>query len=116
MTAAAYSFVIEQGATLNKAFVWKDSASTPINLTGYTARMQLRPSVSSDTVYLDMTTSNGQIVLTPSTGGIQLLLSATVTGAIEWQKAKYDLELMSSTGVVTRLLYGDIDVSKGITR
>ena len=116
MTAAVFNFTIEQGSTLNKVLISKDSVGAIINLTGYTARMQARPSISSDTVYLDMTTANGQIVLTAQTGSIQLLLSAATTNAIDWQKAKYDLELVSSSGAVTRLIYGDIDVSRGITR
>jgi len=45
-----------------------------------------------------------------------LLVAAADTGAITWQRGKYDLELVSSTGVVTRLLYGDVEVSKEVTR
>ena len=116
MSAAVFNFTIEQGITLNKVFLWKDSLGAVINLTGYTARMQARPSVTSATIYLDMTTANGQIVITANTGSIQLLVSATTTNAIEWARAKYDLELVSPAGVVTRLIYGDIDVLKGITR
>ena len=116
MAAAVFNFTIEQGITLSKIFLWKDSAGAVINLTGYTGRMQVRPSVSSETIYLDMTTANGQIIITANTGSIQLLLSATTTNAIEWSKAKYDLEIVSGAGVVTRLVYGNIDVSKGITR
>jgi len=116
MAAAVFNFTIEQGTTLSKIFLWKDSAGAVINLTGYSGRMQVRPSVTSETIYLDMLTANGQIVLTPNTGSIQLLLSAAVTGALTWSKAKYDLELLAGNGEVTRLLSGYIDVSRGITR
>jgi hypothetical protein len=116
MTAAAYSFVIEQGATLNKTFVWKDSTGTPINLSGYTAKMQVRQTVGSSTILLDLSTLNGRIIITAISGQIQLLVSATDTAAITWQRGKYDLELVSSTGIVTRLLYGEVEVSKEVTR
>jgi hypothetical protein len=116
MAAAIFDFTIEQGATLNKIFLWKDNLGAVINLTGYTARMQARPSLTSTTIYLDMTNANGQIVITAGTGSIQLLLSAATTNAIEWTKAKYDLEVVSGGGAVTRLIYGSIDVSRGITR
>jgi hypothetical protein len=43
-------------------------------------------------------------------------VSAADTGAITWQRGRYDLELVSSTGIVTRLLYGDVEVSKEVTR
>lgn len=116
MTAAAYDFVIEQGATLDKTFVWKDSTGTVINLSGYTARMQIRQTVGSSTILLELTTLNNRIIITPGQGKIQLLVAAADTGAITWQRGKYDLELVSSTGVVTRLLYGDVEVSKEVTR
>jgi len=116
MTAAVYNFVIEQGATLDKVFVWKDSTGAVIPLTGYTAKMQIRQTVSSSTILLDLSTLNGRIILTPLSGQIQLLVSATDTAAITWQRGKYDLELVSSTGVVTRLLYGEVEVSKEVTR
>jgi hypothetical protein len=116
MTAAAYDFVIEQGSTLDKAFVWKDSTGTVINLSGYTARMQIRQTVSSTTVLLELTTLNNRIIITPSEGKIRLLVAAADTGAITWQRGKYDLELVSSTGTVTRLLYGDVEVSREVTR
>lgn len=116
MTAAAYNFVIEQGATLDKTFVWKDSAGTVIPLTGYTAKMQLRQSVTATDVLLELSTLNGKIIITALEGKIQLLVPATDTAAITWQRAKYDLELLSSTGVVTRLLSGDVEVSREVTR
>jgi hypothetical protein len=116
MTAAAYDFVIEQGSTLDKAFVWKDSAGAVINLSGYTARMQIRQTVSSSTVLLELTTLNNRIIITPGEGKVRLLVAAADTAAITWQRGKYDLELMSSTGTVTRLLYGDVEVSREVTR
>jgi hypothetical protein len=116
MTAAAYDFVIEQGATLDKTFVWKNNAGVVINLSGYTARMQIRQTVSSSTVLLELTTLNNRIIITPAEGKIQLLVAAADTGAITWQRGKYDLELMSSTGTVIRLLYGDVEVSREVTR
>ena len=42
--AAVYDITIEQGATFRLSLVWKDSSNVPVNLTGYTARMQVRRS------------------------------------------------------------------------
>lgn len=116
MAAATYDFDIEQGATLLKPIVWKDSTGSPVNLTGYTAKMQVRQSVSSSDVLLEMSTVNGRISITPLTGTITLIFSATLTAAITWSRGKYDLELTSNDGTVTRLIEGQISVSKEITR
>lgn len=116
MPAASYDFQIEQGATLLKPIVWKDSNSAAVNLTGYTAKMQVRQSASSTDVLLEMSTSNGRISITPLTGTITLIFSASLTAAIDWSRGKYDLELTSGDGTVTRLIEGQISVSKEVTR
>jgi hypothetical protein len=116
MAAASYDFEIEQGATLNKSFVWKSSDGIAIPLTSYTARMQIRASVSSPNILLELSTSNGLISISSSEGKITLIVGPTVTSIITWRRGKYDLELTSPTGVVTRLLYGDITVSQEVTR
>jgi hypothetical protein len=114
--AGEYDLEILQGETYTKQFVWKDSAGTEVNLTGYTARMQVRQSKASDTVLLELTTANGRIALGGAAGTIDLTLSATVTAAITWKRGLYDLELVASNGVVRRLLEGEVTVSKEVTR
>ena len=42
MSAGKYSFVIEQGATLSFEVQYKDSNDLPVDLTGYTGRLQIR--------------------------------------------------------------------------
>lgn len=116
MPAASYDFQIEQGATLLKPIVWKDSAGAAVNLTGYTAKMQVRQSAASTDVLLELSTANSRLTITPLTGTITMIFSATLTAAIDWSRGKYDLELTSSDGTVTRLIEGQISVSKEITR
>jgi hypothetical protein len=114
--AGEYDLEILQGETYTKQFIWKDSAGTEVNLTGYTARMQVRQSKASDDVLLELTTANGRISLGGAAGTIDLNLSATVTAAITWKRGLYDLELVASNGVVRRLLEGEVTVSKEVTR
>lgn len=90
--------------------------NTPIDLTGYTARMQIRSDVDSDTVLVSLTTENGGITLGGTDGTVTLLISATATAALTWDEGVYDLELVSSGGVATRLVSGRIAVSDEVTR
>lgn len=115
MSAAVHNFDIEQGTSLVKQIVWKDSNGSPINLTGYTARMQVRPNVDSE-VLLELSTTNGRIVITPLTGTITLNFTPANTVGTYWTKGKYDLEMTSGNGFVTRLIKGTINLSKEITR
>lgn len=114
--AGEYDFEILQGETFSKQFVWKNSAGTAVNLSGYTARMQVRQSKPSDTVLLELTTQNGRITLGGAAGTIDLNLNATTTAAIDWRRGLYDLELVASNGVVKRLIEGQVTVSKEVTR
>lgn len=115
MAAATYNFTIEQGATLTKTFVW-NSGGSPVNLTGYTAKMQVRASSASEEVLLELSSANNNIAITVATGTIVLTFSAVTTAAIAWRRGKYDLELTSGDGTVTRLVEGVITVSREITR
>jgi hypothetical protein len=121
MSAGVYDFEVEQGATFTRVFTWTTgttgcSATTaPVDLTGYTARMQIRPNVSSTTVIFEANTSNGNIVLGGSAGTITLTIPAADTATFNFSRAVYDLEL--TTGVtVTRLLQGTVTLSREVTR
>lgn len=116
MAAAKYDFTIEQGTTVTKPFVWKSGEGLPVDITGYTARMQVRRSVSSADVLLEASTDNNRIQIDGTEGRLTLVLSATVTSAINWTLGVYDIELRDNDGVVTRLVQGSITVSKEVTR
>ena len=88
----------------------------PVNLSGFTARMQVRSDVDSETVLLELTTENGGILIDSANSTIKLYLSAFSTAAITWEKGIYSLELTSSSGVVTELLEGNITMLKEISR
>ena len=113
MAAGKYSFVIEQGATLNFQIDWTDSDGNPIDLTGYHARMQVRPTVASETVIIELTTENGRITLLDNT--VTLDISADDTEALPVGAYKYDLEIQTGAEVI-RLVQGSFTVSPEVTR
>ena len=111
-----YDFTIYQGATLSRTVVWKDAAGALVDLTGYTARMQIRASVRNPEILVSLTTENGGIALGGTAGTVDLLLTAAQTAAIAARAGAYDLELVDSGGAVTRLLYGAVEISPEVTR
>jgi hypothetical protein len=117
MTAAIVDIDIEQGATRTVEMVWKDSLGTPVNLTNYAARMHLRKSLTATGDPLDaLTSQNGRIVVGGSNGKLTLKFPATVTSGYTFATAVYDLEVEALDGTVTRLIQGNIVVSKEVTR
>lgn len=90
----------------------------PMNLTGYTARMQLRPAPGNPTVLLEINTSTlGGIAITGTTGTIALTITGVQTQAMTFTNAAYDLILTAPDGVtVTRLAEGAVSVTPAVTQ
>lgn len=111
-----FDITINQGATFELTVTWKDSTGAAINLTGYSARMQVRETYSSSSTIVSLTNGSG-ITLGGAAGTIAILISATTTAALTAPfSGVYDLELVSAGGVVTRLLQGAATVTPEVTR
>jgi hypothetical protein len=114
MPAGKYNIKAEQGATFRRVFTWKDSDNNPIDLTGYTAKMQVREDAYTS-VILDMSTANGKIVIaTPANGQLEVSETASNMSLIDGGSYRYDIELTNGAEV-TRLLEGGFYVSEEIT-
>ena len=117
MAAAKLKLMIEQGATFRKVLTWKSGTpAAAVDLTGCTARMQMRAEIDSATPLVSLTTENGGIALGGVAGTIELLITATATAAFTWTSAVYDLEIILANGDVRRLVYGLVTVSPEVTR
>ena len=115
MSAATYNATVDQGADWYVTFVYKDSAGTAINLTGYTAAMMVRDTFGDTATVLSLTNSSG-ITITAATGTLQVRATAAQTRAITAGNYVYDLEITSAGGIVTRLVQGKIVISPEVTR
>lgn len=124
MAAAEFHFTnlvgrnaMEQGATFDYPMTMTDDYGNPVNLTGWTFRMQLRSSVSSGTIVLSLTTANSRIVIDDETlGKFRLLVSATDTESVAAGYYVYDLEAVKPGGEVIRLIEGKMQVTAQVTR
>ena len=118
MSTFKINLKINQGATFSKLVTWKTGTPpVPVDLTGCTARMQVRARVDSPTALLDLTTENGGIVLGGVLGTIEFCkLSATASAAIGWKSGVYDLEIVFPGGTVLRKMAGSVAISPEVTR
>ena len=115
-TPGNYDFTIYQGATFSRILTWKSEDEDPIDLTGYAARMMLRDGIDASAPFLTLTTENGSITLGGALGTITLAITTAATAALTQDGGNYDLELVSGSGTVSRLLQGSVIISKEITR
>lgn len=121
---------IRQGETWS--FVWtKTSGGSAVDLTGYEARMAIRRCVGGALeAYLSSEgdADGGTITLGGAAGTVTLAMTATESGALgaaaSWPWAerhedretyRYDLELVSAAGAVTRELEGRVILSREVT-
>lgn len=107
--------VCPAGATFERTLTYKLNGAA-VNLTGWTARMQVRQRHIADTALLDLTTANGGITLGGAAGTISLLATDTQTGALPEGVWRYDLELIDGSGKVKRLVEGSFTVTPQVTR
>jgi hypothetical protein len=114
--AVEYDTTINQGADWYINFVYEDTdTGTPINITNYTAALQLRSLPSDSVAALSLATGSG-ITITGAQGLVAVHATAVQTGAIGAGYYYYDVEITSPTNVVTRLVQGQILVSQQVTR
>ena len=131
MSAGRYPLYIEQGANLDFEVQYLDSEGNPVDLSGYGARMQIRPSTDSSTIYVTLSSSlqpdgtglnmSGSHGLKPPTSGsIGIFISACTSSLFEFGDAVYDLEIFvpydGGCDYVTRLMQGPVRLSKEVTR
>lgn len=111
-----YDMTIFQGASFDRILTWRvGTPAVAVNLTGYTARMQLRSTPSATSAPLELTTANGRIALGGAAGTITLTLTAAQTAGIPAGQYAYDLELVNGSDV-TRLVEGFVTVDAEVTR
>jgi len=126
MAAGRYSFTIEQGTTLDFNVQYLDSNSTPVDLTDYSGRMQIRPTLTSNDVIITLSSSRAEDgtglnfsgsngTTPPTSGSIGVFISAVSSSLFNFNEAVYDLEIYSGS-IVTRILEGKVKLSKEVTR
>lgn len=115
-----FNICIQQNATFASVFTWLEpaccgaagSGPQPVDLTGYTANMQIKAYPLAGTVLYDASTD---ITLGGPLGTITLVIPAYETMEFTWWEGVYDMILTDPTGVVTRLLSGTVSVCPGVT-
>lgn len=93
----------------------------PVDLTGCTARMDVRRRLADVATVLSLTSSGvapaSRLTITPAAGRIDIEISDEDTALIDWKTAVWDLEVEHPDGSVTRLVDGaSFSVSREVTR
>jgi len=109
--AVTSNLVLDQGSDFSVVINYNNEDGSSKDLTNYTARSQMRKSYYSTTA--TTLTSN---ISNASNGEITLSLSSNVSANVKAGRYVYDLEVVSNTGYVTRVIEGIITVLPEVTR
>jgi hypothetical protein len=121
MIAGKYNILCEQGTTFTRVLKIEQPTTEdptvfePYDLTGHTARMQVRRTIESSTVIISLTTENGRIDIDGELGQINLSMTDDVTSEIT-SSGVYDLEIIDGNGNVSRVIEGTFTLSQEVTR
>ena len=113
MSAANHDLVIDQGSTFVIDLTIKESGTLK-NLTGFSARAQMRSSKTASAVAASFTCS---ITSPPTAGIVKMELPATTSSAMASGVYFYDLEIHTANdATVKRLIEGKVTINQEITR
>lgn len=113
-----HDVVVDGGAPFTWTVFYKqpkqpDGTKPPVDLSGFTARLQVR-SGPGGTLYADLTTAGGQITIDGALGRVDATVDDTITAAWTFEKAEYELQIYDGTGTPTSLVKGNVGLSPGI--
>lgn len=121
---AQVNFHLYKNATFSETQVLKDGDGVPLDLTGFSARMQVRRERDDPETVLDLSTDDGEIVLGGVEGTITFTLSAAQTALLQLRDPDGDVwvhDILLSNPATTpptvdRIYQGRIVVHPGVTR
>lgn len=114
MTAGIWNINLEQGTTWSRRVVVTDKQGYPVNLAGYTVRMQARETYDSPAV-LDLSVGSGITLTNPTAGEFLLKITNEQSRALVFEQAIYDIEITAPNGDTMRLMQGAIRLSREVT-
>jgi hypothetical protein len=109
--AAKANIIIDQGSTFTTYLALTQDDGSVLDLTGYTARGQIRRWYTSNS-YVQFNVSISE----PNTGFINLALDANTTANMFAGRYVYDIQATDSYGTISRVIEGIVTVTPEVTR
>jgi len=88
---------------------------TPIDLTGASAKMQVRDKKNGNKLAFTLSSTSGGIEIDDATGTLTIVATPTQTNKLFFPKSSYDIMLIDSNGNKTKLVEGYLVLSGSVT-
>ena len=126
MASGKYNFVVEQGSQHEISFRYKLANGNYQNLTGYRVRMAVKDHISDEGFVYRATSNNtvdsgysNHFTIPTQTGDdlgkFTLIIPSGITDGFTFNQGVYDIELVDSTDIATRLVEGKFKIKPQVT-
>ena len=113
--AGQKNFEVDHNATFTFIVEYKDDNNLPINLTGASAKMQVRDSKGGQKLAFSLTSPGGGITIDPLLGKLTIKITPTQTNKMFYPKSEYDIMITDSNANKIKLLEGYMTLSRSVT-
>ena len=113
--AGQKNFEIDQNATFSFVVEYKDEDGNAIDLSGASAKMQVRDTKGGTKLAVTLTSPSGGITIDGPNGKLTVKMTPTQTSKIFYPKSSYDLMVVDSNANKIKLLEGFMTLNRSVT-
>jgi hypothetical protein len=113
--AGQKNFEVDQNATFSFIVEYKDENDNAIDLSGASAKMQVRDTKGGSKLAVTLTSPSGGITLDGPNGKLTVKMTPTQTSKIFYPKSSYDVMVVDSNGNKIKLLEGFMTLNRSVT-
>ena len=113
--AGQKNFEVDQNATFSFIVEYKDNNGLPIDLTGSTAKMQVRDTKGGSKLAFSLTSPAGGITIDPTNGKLTIKMTPTQTNKLFYPKSSYDIMVTDSNSNKIKIIEGFLTLSRSVT-
>lgn len=114
MAVQTTNWEVDSNTTYQFQIDYKDSNGDPIDITGSSAKMQVRDATGQKLAFT-LTSPSGGITIDGPNGTLTVKMTPTQTSKLFYPKSVYDLMLTDSNLNKTKLVGGYITLTKTVT-
>ena len=114
--AVSKNFEVDQNATFifEVQYTLEDEV-TPIDITGASAKMQVRDTQGGSKLAFTLTSPSGGITINGPQGKLSVKMTPTQTNKLFYPKSSYDIMIIDSNGNKIKLLEGFMTLNRSVT-
>jgi hypothetical protein len=113
--AGQKNWEVDQNTTYTFIAIYEDPDGNPIDLTGASAKMQVRDTKGGGKLAFTLTSPIGGITIDPQIGKLTIKMTPTQTNKLFYPKSSYDIMITDSNLNRIKLLEGFLTLSRSVT-